>query len=226
MRTIAVLPSNAGHATAQNLFIVLHDQRLDYDVVTTAEFVRAPSRERASLVIALVRAFDVETIDLVRILRDLLVPSFFVVEILTEEDEVTLLHSGVYDVVAATASRSLIGARLRAMYHHVHEGAPALTPFHFTNVTVRPEQHEVLVDGTVVPVTRTEFRLLLLLAEHPTVVQEKTALASLLSQGCEQLSGHAVESHVSRLRLKISAAGGPRLIHSVRGVGYQLLKPS
>lgn len=226
MRTIAVLPSTAGHATAQNLFIVLRDQRLDYDVITTAEFVRAPCGERASMVVALVRAFDVHTADLVRTLRQLLVPAFFVVEVLTESDEVTLLHSGAYDVVAATASQSLIGARLRAMYHHVHEGAPALTPFHFTNVAVHPEQHEVRVDGEPVPVTRTEFQLLLLLAQHPTVVQEKATLAELLGRGSEPLSGHAVESHVSRLRLKITAAGGPRLIYSVRGLGYQLLRPA
>lgn len=226
MRTIAVLPSTAGHATAQILFSVLRDQRLDYDVVTTAEFIRAPYGERASMVIALVRGFDIETVDLVRTLRQLLVPAFFVAEVLTEEDEVTLLHSGVYDVLGASASRSLIGARLRAMYHHVHEGAPTLTPFHFTNVTVHPEQHEVLVDGTAVPVTRTEFRLLLLLAEHPTLVQEKAALAQMLGRGAAPLSGHAVESHISRLRLKIRAAGGPRLIYSVRGTGYQLLKPA
>lgn len=227
MGTIAVLPSTAGHTTAQTLFLVLRDQRLDYEVMTTAEFARTPYGERAVMVIVLVRGLDVETIDLVRIVRRALVPAFLVVEDLPEEDEVTLLHSGgVYDVVAASASRSLIGARLLAMYRRVRQGAPVVSSFQFGNVTVRPEQHEVLVDDVVVPVTRTEFRLLLLLAEHPTTVQEKATLAEVLARGVGRLSDHAVESHVSRLRLKITDVGGPRLIYSVRGTGYQLLKPS
>lgn len=224
MRTITVLPSTAGHATAQLLFTVLRDQRLAYDVMTAAQFIRS-AYGRASMVVVLVRAFDAATLDLVRSLRQLMVPAFFVVEALTEDDEVTLLHSGVYDVVAATASRSVIGARMRTMYHHVHEGAPSLSPLHFSNVTVHPEQHEVMVDGRRVPVTRTEFRLLLLLAEHPDTVQEKSVLTELLGRESGELSVHALESHASRLRLKITEAGGPRLIHSVRGVGYQLLKP-
>lgn len=224
MRSIAVLPSTAGHATAQNFFQVLRDQRLDYDVVTTAEFAAALPSERAQMAIALVRALDVPSIELVRTLRRLQIPSFLVVEELTEKDEVTLLHSGVYDVVAATASKQLIGARLRTMFHHVHNGEPTHSPYRFANVTVRPDHHEVAVDDRTIRVTRTEFHLLLLLAEQPDQVLGKEALADLLG-GSTRLAPHAVESHVSRLRTKIAAAGGPRLIKSVRGVGYRLGVP-
>lgn len=224
MRAVTVLPSTAGHATAQNLFTVLKDQRLGYDVMTTDEFVDAPKAERSSMVVATVRCLDVQTIDLVRTLRRLGVPLFLVVEQLTEEDEVTLLHHGVYDVVPAIASLPLIGARLRTMYHHVHVGEPAVTPYRFTNVTVRPDQHEVMVDGHQLGLTRTEFRLLVLLARHPDRVLAKNTLALLLGPGSRRLTPHAVESHVSRLRTKITAAGGPRLIHPVRGVGYRLLR--
>lgn len=224
MRAVTVLPSTAGHATAQNLFAVLRDQRLGYDVLTTAEFVDAPAAERSSMVVATVRALDVQTVDLVRTLRRLGVPLFLVVEQLTEDGEVTLLHQGVYDVVPATASRPLIGARLRTMYHHVHVGEPAVTPYHFTNVTVRPDHHEVLVDGRTLGLTRTEFRLLVLLARYPDRVLGKDTLAVLLGRGSRRLTPHALESHVSRLRSKIASAGGPRLIHPVRGSGYRLLK--
>ncbi|USQ80458.1 response regulator transcription factor [Ornithinimicrobium faecis] len=221
MRPIAVLPSTAGHATAQMVFQVLIQQRLEYDVLSTAEFTRAQRANRASLVVALVRGLDIPAIELVRSLREQLVPTFLVAEELSETDEVTLLHSGVYDVVRASASPQLIGARLRTMFHHVHEGEPTRTPYQFANVTVRPDHHEVHVDDNVVPVTRTEFRLLVLLAQQPDQVVSKDVLAELLGDS-RRMAPHAVESHVSRLRNKITAAGGPRLIESVRGVGYRL----
>lgn len=221
MRPIAVLPATAGHGTAQAVFQVLVQQHLEYDVVSTAEFARVPAGERSSMAIALVRGLDVPAVELVRTLREMLVPAFLVAEELSESDEVTLLHSGVYDVIRADASPQLIGARLRTMFHHVHEGEPARTPYQFANVTVRPDQHEVQVDDRPVAVTRTEFRLLVLLAQQPDQVLGKDVLAELLG-GSKRLHPHAVESHVSRLRNKIMAAGGPRLIESVRGVGYRL----
>lgn len=221
MRPIAVLPSTAGHATAQVVFQILVQQRLEYDVLSTADFSSRHRPGRSSMAVALVRGLDVPTVELVRVLREMLVPTFLVAEELSETDEVTLLHSGVYDVVRASASPQLIGARLRTMFHHVHEGEPARSPYQFGNVTVRPDQHEVHVDDITVPVTRTEFRLLLVLAQQPDQVVSKEVLADLLGDS-RRMAPHAVESHVSRLRNKITTAGGPRLIESVRGVGYRL----
>lgn len=224
MHPISVLPATAGHATAQTVLGVLRQQRLQYDVMPTAEFLRMDPAARASMVVALVRGFDVDAVELVRSLGDTLVPVFMVAENLSETDEVTLLHSGVYDVVRATVSGKLMGARLRTMFHHVHEGRPGRTPYQFANVTVRPDRHEVEVNGRAVSVTRTEFRLLVLLAQQPTQVLSKEVLADLLG-GERKLAMHAVESHVSRLRNKIMVAGGPRLIESVRGAGYRLHAP-
>lgn len=225
MRPIAVLPATAGHATAQAVFQVLVNQRLAYDVLSTEDFTQTSHIERASMVVALVRGLDVPTVELVRTLREMHVPVLVVAEVLDEAEEVTLLHSGVYDVVRATVSPRLIGARLRTMFHHVHEGEPARTPYQFANVTVRPDHHQVYVDDRAVPVTRTEFRLLVLLAQQQDRAVSKNVLSELLHES-RQLAPHAIETHVSRLRNKILDAGGPRLIESVRGVGYRLRVPS
>lgn len=224
MRPIAVLPFTAGHPTAQQVFAVLREQRLSYDVVTVADFARTPSAVRSTLAVALARAVDSSTIALMRTVRRLTTPTFLVLEERTEEGEIALLHAGAYDVVGATDSRELIGARLRTMYHHVHDQRPALTPYRFENLTVDPDLHEVMVDDGRVAVTRTEFRLLALLAQHPGEVHDKDLLAELLGGGT-RLSPHALESHVSRLRLKITSAGGPRVIQNVRGSGYRLSRP-
>lgn len=225
MRPIAVLPATAGHATAQAVFQVLAQQRLEYDVMPTDDFAQRSPVERASMVVALVRGLDVPTLELVRAMRDLQAPLFVVAESLGEAEEVTLLHSGVYDVVRASASPRLVGARLRTMFHHVHEGEPARTPYQFANVTVRPDHHQVYVDDRIVPTTRTEFRLLVLLAQHSDRAVSRDVLAEMLHDN-RLLGTRAIESHVSRLRIKIVEAGGPRLIESVRGVGYRLRPPS
>ncbi|MCK0110549.1 response regulator transcription factor [Ornithinimicrobium sp. F0845] len=222
MRPIAVLPATAGHVTAQAVFEVLEQERLDYDVVPTEEFLRSLSTDRPSMVVALVRGLDVPTIELVRALHDVRAPVFLVAEELGESDEVTLLHSGVYDVARASVSPRLIGARLQAMYHYVLEEEPARTSYQFGNVTVRPDHHQVHVDDRAVPVTRTEFRLLMLLVQQPDRAMTKDQLADGLSDS-RRLAPRAVGNHVSRLRNKIIAAGGPRLIESVRGIGYRLL---
>lgn len=221
MRPIAVLPMTAGHGTAQMVFQVLRDQRLAYDVVPSAEFLETPRGRRAAMAIVLVRDLDIEALELTRLLRKDLVPTFLVVEELSESDEATLLHTGVYDVVRTTISPKLLGARFASMFHHVSDAAPGTAHYRFANVTVNPEHHEVRVDGRDVALTRTEFRLLVLLAQQPDHLLGKDVLAQLLGRE-SHLQPHAVESHVSRIRTKITAAGGPRLIESVRGVGYRL----
>ena len=67
--------------------------------------------------------------------------------------------------------------------------------------------------------TLREFALLTLLVRHPDRVFSKTALVSLLF--AEPVTPNAVEVHMANLRRKLEQ-GGPRLIHTVWGLGYVL----
>jgi DNA-binding response OmpR family regulator len=73
-------------------------------------------------------------------------------------------------------------------------------------------------DGTALPLTRTEFDLLAVLARQPAQVFSKTQLLSLV-WGFDGYHGNLVEVHVSALRKKLEAHGS-RLIHTERGEGY------
>jgi DNA-binding response OmpR family regulator len=80
---------------------------------------------------------------------------------------------------------------------------------------------EVLVDGTPVALTRIEFDLLVALARNPRRVLTREQL--MTSAWEEPFDGsHVLDAHLSRMRGKITEAGGERVAHAVRGVGFRL----
>ena len=84
--------------------------------------------------------------------------------------------------------------------------------------------HRVDVDGEEITLTALEFRLLLDLASRAGRVQPRDALLERV-WGYEYLGdSRLVDAHVRRLRLKIEdAPDDPRLIVTVRGLGYRLM---
>lgn len=67
--------------------------------------------------------------------------------------------------------------------------------------------------------TRSEFDLLVALARDPRRVMTRNELAVHVGV---RSGPRAVETHLSRLRKKVIDADGPRLVESIRGVGYRL----
>ena len=89
------------------------------------------------------------------------------------------------------------------------------------DLTIDEVAREVHVGGTPVALTRIEFELLLTLARQPRRVFTREQL--LIAAWDEPFDGsHVLDTHLSRLRGKVSAAGGERVAHAVRGVGYRL----
>lgn len=81
--------------------------------------------------------------------------------------------------------------------------------------------HEVRVAGATTELTRIEFDLLVTLARQPRRVFTREQL--MASAWDEPFDGsHVLDTHLSRLRGKISGVGGERVAHAVRGVGYRL----
>jgi DNA-binding response OmpR family regulator len=76
--------------------------------------------------------------------------------------------------------------------------------------------------GRAIPLTPREFTLLELLARSsPRVVTRQAILEGVWGYHSE-VSANNVEAFVSALRSKIDTAGGLKLIHTIRGVGYCL----
>ena len=80
--------------------------------------------------------------------------------------------------------------------------------------------HVVTVDGSVVNLTPTEFKLLLTLAERRGRVQSRAALLETVWEAAPDVETRTVDIHVQRLRAKLGGAGA--MIETVRAVGYRI----
>jgi DNA-binding response OmpR family regulator len=109
-------------------------------------------------------------------------------------------------------------ARMRAVLTRC--GRTARTVLRVGDLAVDVEAHSAVRAGQPVDLTHREFCLLAMLARHPGIVLSKLQLLTEV-WGFEHYDLNVVEVHVSALRRKLEAHG-PRLIHTVRSVGYVL----
>jgi two-component system phosphate regulon response regulator PhoB len=85
------------------------------------------------------------------------------------------------------------------------------------------DYHRVTVDGSEVPLTATEIRLLAHLIRSGGRVQTRTRLLDEVWEDAGDVTERTVDTFVKRLRAKLGPAGD--LIETVRGVGYKLREP-
>ena len=89
-------------------------------------------------------------------------------------------------------------------------------------IELDPAGHTVSRDGRPIELTRTEFLLLELLLRHPRQVLTRTQIFEHVWGYDFGPSSNSLEVYVGYLRRKLEAGGEPRVLHTVRGVGYVL----
>jgi DNA-binding response OmpR family regulator len=140
-----------------------------------------------------------------------------------ETDRVVGLELGADDYVPKPFSPRELLARLRAVLRRT---APAgEPPLVVGNVSVDLGAREVKVAGGLVELTALEFDLLVALARRPGRVVPREVLLEEAGRGDVTVSDRTVDVHVSHLRKKLGDdPRAPRLIKTVRGVGYVLAR--
>ncbi|HSA50001.1 MAG TPA: response regulator transcription factor [Yinghuangia sp.] len=133
-----------------------------------------------------------------------------------------------YDIAELLARIHAVSRRAR--HEPRPETVPAAVPATATapagnaaptgGLVVDAAARRVTVDGTEVVLTRKEFDLLALLAARPGVVFRREQIMSEVWRTSWAGSGRTLEVHVASLRAKL---GTPRLVETVRGVGYRLV---
>ena len=138
-------------------------------------------------------------------------------------DRVEGLDAGADDYLTKPFALQELLARLRALLRRVvpHEDAPdeILT---FADLSLDVATREVRRGDRLVELTRTEFTLLEMFLRRPRRVLERSFILEEVWGYDFPTTANSLEVYVGYVRRKTEAAGEPRLIHTVRGVGYVL----
>jgi two-component system response regulator MprA len=115
-------------------------------------------------------------------------------------------------------------ARMRALLRR-NRTAEEDAPLWFAGLSLDPRTHEVQRGQRPIELTRTEFALLELLLRNPRQVLTRELIMERIWNYDFGPTSNPLEVYVSYLRRKTEASGEPRLIHTVRGIGYALREP-
>lgn len=137
------------------------------------------------------------------------------------ENRVEGLESGADDYLVKPFAPAELVARVHAMLRRV-EARPENQKVTYADVSLDPSTREARRGDMDMSLTVTEFNLLHLLLRHPRQVLERRQLLNEVWGYDFGGDDNVLEIYVGYLRKKLEAAGGPRLIHTVRGVGYAL----
>ena len=142
-------------------------------------------------------------------------------------DKLSALRIGADDYVVKPFNPVEVVARAKAVLRRTQGASAAAALLRVAGLTVDMNAHSASLQTGDAPaqplsLTLTEFRLLSFMARSP----QKAFSRAELVDACLPPDGDAVErtvdSHVSKLRKKLEAAGGPGWLEGVRGVGYRL----
>jgi two-component system, OmpR family, response regulator len=179
---------------------------------------------------------DVDGVEVCRRIRESSDAYIIMLTARTEEgDRLIGLHVGADDYMTKPFSTRELQARVTALFRRPRHPGTSATNSVPKSATATPnldmggglvieqDRREVKVNGVTVPVTRTEFDLLVLFAQRSGQVWDRPSIVREMWQSDFQGSKNLVDAHVGNLRRKLDVASpGSVWIHTVRGIGFRL----
>lgn len=137
------------------------------------------------------------------------------------EERARLLDLGADDYLEKPFSKKELSARVRALLRRATAPTRVETAAAVGRLRIDARTHRATVDGDLLDLTPTEFRLLASLAARAGEVVDRKALLRAGWPEERDPDPEWLKAHLARLRSKLQAAGAPDLAN-VRGVGYRL----
>ena len=140
-------------------------------------------------------------------------------------DRVEGLDAGADDYLTKPFALAELLARLRALMRRTVQPEDADEVLAFADLSMDVATREVRRGERQIELTRTEFTLLEMFLRRPRRVLERSFILEEVWGYDFPTTANSLEVYVGYLRRKTEAEGEPRLIHTVRGVGYVLKNP-
>ena len=186
------------------------------------EALDAVARRPPSVVVLDVTMPDLDGVKVVRRLRDEGndVPVCILSARDDVEDRVAGLQAGADDYLVKPFALAELTARLQALLRRHGTDAPAALVV--GDLVVDPRRHVAARAGRDLELTRREFELLESFARHAGQVLSRDQLLRQVWGYNFDVETNVVDVFVGYVRRKLESAGEPRMLHTVRGVGWRL----
>lgn len=136
-------------------------------------------------------------------------------------DRVLGLEIGADDYLAKPFEPRELVARVEVLMRRQQKQVSVAEEIQFSGLTIKPEQHEVLLEGNEINLTGMEFRLLVLLAKNAGRIFNRDDILNELKGIDADVYSRSIDILLSRLRQKLNDnVSAPKYIKTIRNLGY------
>jgi two-component system response regulator MprA len=165
----------------------------------------------------------VDGIALCRLIRDRVQsPILMLTALDSVPDRVAGLEAGADDYLTKPFATEELIARIQALLRRARPDQARIVTLTFGDVSLNTGTWEASRAGRRLTLTSKEFRILEALMRAPDRVLTREDILSAAWQDEEAVESNVVDVHMASLRGKLEADGNPRVIQTIRGVGYAL----
>jgi len=185
--------------------------------------IEQAERQRPDLALLDIMLPGVDGLELTRRFQAQGIPVILVTARGDEVDRLVGLEIGADDYITKPFSPREVVARVKAVLRRCSRERDEGAPVSVGELVIDPSRREVRLDGESVELTRTEFDILLTLAEHPGRVYTRLQLLEAASGDAFEGYERTMDAHVKNIRRKLGEdSKNPRYVLTVFGVGYKL----
>jgi DNA-binding response OmpR family regulator len=150
------------------------------------------------------------------------VPVIFLTAKDNESDIVHGLNLGADDYITKPFSFHELLARIRAVLRRENKGSGVPSRFKVSNLLLETDGHRVFRENIKIELTPKEYALLEYFVRYQGQIITRTMISERIFDYYFDTSTNVIDVHVSHLRNKIDKDFQPKLLHTVKGVGYVL----
>ena len=222
--SMKILIAEDDRAVRQSLERVLDFE--GYEIVVAEdgpEALEAVKRHEPDLVLLDVMMPHMDGLDVCRRMRSkgIATPVLMLTAKQEISDRVSGLDAGADDYLAKPYALDELLARIRAL---LRRGQPTgdADELSYGDLSLNMATRIVQRAGERIDLTKTEFDLLELFMMNPEIVLERDTIYDRIWGFDFETSSNSLDVYIGYLRRKTESNGAPRLVHTVRGVGYSL----